>query len=152
MARKKTEKQLAKDKAWKAFSAYIRKRDCLRFTGKDDEGMCVTCKRWYPRKSLQAGHFIGGRTNAVLFNERIVYSQCYGCNVGRSGNYLEYYYFMVDELGSRDAVDELVAKLKQINIKYTLDDYKKLEQHYLESEKKLKKPQPNLEEARKVFG
>ena len=128
MAKKKSLKT-AKKEAWAAFSKYIRRRDCLRFTGDPDEGMCVTCKRSYPFKKLQAGHFIGGRTNAVLFDERIVHSQCYGCNVGRSGNYLEYFYFMEKELG-REAVDDLVIELKNKTIKYTYDDYVEKKREY----------------------
>lgn len=127
---KKSKKQLAKEKAWSSFSRYIRLRDALRFTGDPDEGQCVTCLRTYPTKSLQAGHFIGGRTNAVLFAEDIVYSQCYGCNVGRSGNYLDYYYFMERELGSKEAVDELVRSYKQKQVVYKEHDYLELKEKY----------------------
>lgn len=109
MRRKKTPLQLAKDKAWEQYSKYIRTRDCIRFTGDPDEGMCVSCSKAYPFKKLQAGHFIGGRTSNVLFDEQITYSQCYGCNVGRGGNYLEYYYFMVKELGSHEAVEQYLS-------------------------------------------
>jgi len=106
---KKTERQLAKDKAWQSFSRYIRTRDCLRFTGDPEEGMCVTCQGLFPFKKLQAGHFISGRGNAVLFDERLVYSQCYQCNgnppFGKGGNYVEYFRFMLDEVGL-EKIDE----------------------------------------------
>ena len=117
----KSKKSLKKE-AWSAFSAYIRTRDCLRFSGNPDNGKCVTCNREYPYKKLQAGHFIGGRTNAVLFDERIVYSQCYGCNVGKSGSYLEYFYFMESEIG-RSAIDNLVVELKAKKVAYSSEDY-----------------------------
>lgn len=115
-------KKTLKKEAWSAFSAYIRTRDCIRFTNSPDDGICVTCKREYPYKKLQAGHFIGGRTNAVLFDERIVYSQCYGCNIGKSGNYLDYFYFMESEIG-RLAIDKLVKELKDKKISYSSQDY-----------------------------
>lgn len=118
---KKTAKQLAKQKAWQSFSRYIRTRDCLRFTGDPDEGRCVTCNRSYPFKSLQAGHFISGRGSAVLFDERLVYSQCYGCNVGHGGAYVEYFVFMEGEVG-REKIDEFRA-LKNTTKKYTEQDY-----------------------------
>ena len=74
--------------------------------------MCVTCKRWYPFKQLQAGHFIQGRTNAILFDERLVYTQCLGCNgrppYGKGGNYVEYFRFMEKEW-SRTILEELIA-------------------------------------------
>lgn len=129
MATHKTAK-IAKKKAWEAFSRYIRRRDCLRFTGDPDEGKCVSCDRHYPFKGLQAGHFIGGRGSAVLFAEDIVYSQCYGCNIGKSGNYLDYYYFMERELGSKEAVDEIVIHYKQLEVKYKKYDYEELEDLY----------------------
>ena len=64
-----------KKKAWAEFSKYIRLRSA------DSNGMvkCVTCPDDEPKKhwkEMQAGHFVGGRGNAVLFDEEIVYPQC----------------------------------------------------------------------------
>lgn len=131
MAKKKSDKQKAKEKAWVAFSRYIRTRDCLRFRNSLDEGICITCKREYPFKHLQAGHFISGRGNAVLFDERIVYSQCSGCNVHLRGNYVEYFVFMEKEWG-RDMIDEFRA------LKYQTKIYKVFELQALEEEFKAK--------------
>lgn len=109
---KKTPRGKAKKKAWDSFSIYIRTRDCLRFTGDPTMGKCVTCNRPYPFKQLQAGHFIQGRGNSVLFDERLVYSQCIGCNgnppYGKGGNYVEYFRFMLDEVGL-EKIDEFRA-------------------------------------------
>lgn len=128
----KTENQLAKEAAWTAFSAYIRTRDCLRFTGDPTEGMCVTCKKPYPYKRLQAGHFISGRGNAVLFDERIVFSQCYQCNgnppFGKGGNYVEYFRFMLDEVGL-EKIDEY-RHLKGSTMQYKLHDFQELEARF----------------------
>ena len=122
----------AKDKAWDSFSRYIRTRDCIRFTGEPDEGMCITCKNPFPYKKLQAGHFIGGRSNAVLFDERIVYSQCYYCNAkpprGLGGNYVEYFVFMEQEWG-REKIDEFRA-LKQQTVQYKQFDYERIRSEY----------------------
>lgn len=125
----------AKDKAWAAFSVYIRTRDCLRFTGDPTRGMCVTCKRPYPFKQLQAGHFISGRNNAVLFDDRQVYSQCYGCNVGRGGAHVEYFVFMEEEWG-RDKIDEFRAQKNQ-TVKYKAFDYERIEAEFKEKTKSL---------------
>lgn len=127
---KKSEKSKAKLKAWKAFSKYIRTRDCLRFTGDPDEGICVTCRQTYPFKKLQAGHFIGGRGNSVLFDERLVFSQCYACNVGRSGAYVEYFVFMEKEWG-REKIDEFRALKRDTKI-YKVYDYIAIEREYIE--------------------
>ena len=136
---KKTPKQLAKEKAWQSFSGYIRTRDCLRFTGDPDEGMCVTCSRFLPYKKLQAGHFISGRGNAVLFDERLVYSQCGSCNVnppyGKGGNYVEYFRFMLDEVGL-EKIDEFRA-IKNTTKQYKLHDFIELKEHFDNKTKEL---------------
>lgn len=130
--KEKTPRQIAKEAAWNQFSIYIRTRDCIRFTGKPDEGKCITCGRPYPFKKLQAGHFIPGRGNAVLFDERIVYSQCIGCNgnppYGKGGNYIEYFVFMEHEWG-RDMIDEFRA-LRHSNVKYSLSDLENIKELY----------------------
>ena len=92
--RKKSPLELAKDAAWDAFSIFIRTRDCIKYTGTVDNGMCVTCNRPYPFEKLQAGHFIAGRTNAILLDEDLCHTQCYGCNMGRSGAHVEYFVWM----------------------------------------------------------
>lgn len=128
----KTPRQKAKDAAWRQFSIYIRTRDCLRFSGRPDLGKCVTCKRVYPFKQLQAGHFIQGRTNSVLFDERLVYSQCLGCNgnppMGKGGNYVEYFIFMEEEWG-RIMIDEFLA-LKYKTVIYKIPDFQRMEQEF----------------------
>lgn len=132
---KSTPYSLAKKKAWAAFSDFIRTRDCIRFKNDPNEGMCITCKREYPKKQLQAGHFIDGRSNAVLFDERIVYSQCAGCNLnpprGKGGNQVEYFIFMEQEWG-RDKIDEFRA------LKYHTKKYKEFELEELAEEFKQK--------------
>lgn len=131
---KRTERQKAKDKAWAEFSRFIRIRDCLRFTGDPTLGKCVTCDREYPFKQLQAGHFIQGRGNAVLFDERLVYSQCVGCNgnppIGKGGNYVEYFVFMEKEWG-REMIDEFRA-LKHKTVIYKIPDYERMAEEFKE--------------------
>lgn len=153
---KKKEKspyEKAKGKAWDACSAYVRTRDCLRFTGKADEGMCITCKRWYPYKKLQAGHFIPGRGNSVLFDTRVIYSQCIGCNgnppMGKGGNYIEYFVFMEEEWG-REMIDEFRA-LKNKTVKFTIDELDDIRRRFIEARQKLlTTPKPAVDVS--VFG
>lgn len=139
--RQSTPRKKAKEKAWNAFSAYIRTRDCLRFTGNPNEGMCITCNNFKPYKELQAGHFIGGRGNMVLFDERIVYSQCGHCNgkppIGLGGNYVEYTFFMIDEWGT--AQTQEFTKLRHQTKKYTIQDFIEIERIYKEKLKELTK-------------
>lgn len=117
-----------KKKAWTAFSIYIRTRDCLKTTGSVDSGACVTCNVEYPFKQLQAGHWIPGRTNAVLFSEEGVHAQCYGCNNGKNGNPIAYWLFMEVTYG-RDTMDRLILDSNQ-TIKYKTWDYDAIADKY----------------------
>lgn len=107
----------AKKKAWDAFSKYIRARD----------KKCVTCGAV---TNLQAGHFIGGRHNSVLFDERNCHAQCYGCNVGKKGNMVQYYKFMFKRYG-QNVIDEL-QELDTLIVQYKTTDYLELERFYKE--------------------
>jgi len=131
--KKKTPRASAKQKAWDVFSLYIRTRDCIRFTGDPEQGMCVTCKNPFPRTKLQAGHYVGGRGNAVLFNEKIVYSQCAYCNqkppMGLGGNYAAYTLFMFDEGYTRAEIEGFLA-LKGTTKQYKLNDFIEIEAKY----------------------
>lgn len=126
----------AKQKAWREFSRFIRLRDCIRTTGSDEYGLCITCGKRVPFKSSQAGHFIAGRTNAVLFNEDIVHLQCYGCNVCKHGEQLEYYYAM-KKLGYTEEQITEFRKLRHKTVKYKESDYKKIAETYSNKYKSL---------------
>ena len=116
-------KQL-KDKAWKLFSRYIRLRDCLKTTGTLTHGTCITCGKVYQFESLQAGHFIAGRSNAVLFDEQGVFAQCYSCNVGKHGNLLEYRRKIIEMYG--EGADELMEKESKKTKKFTIEELEEL--------------------------
>lgn len=133
MARKIT-KTRAKDRAWKAFSLYIRTRDTIE---RNDVriGSCVTCQKVYPLQQLQAGHFIPGRRNSVLFNEDIVHAQCYGCNVGLYGNPRAYDKFMRSKYSPEEI--EKFDRLPNKSIKYSVLDYLDIEAEYKEKTKRL---------------
>ena len=86
-------------KLWPIFSRYIRMRDCLEATGTITHGVCCTCGRGYPTGKLQAGHFIPGRADSILFEPTCVHSQCYRCNVLRQGEWVKYFRYMEDKCG-----------------------------------------------------
>lgn len=134
---KKPSLKSIKKKAWDQFSIYIRTRDCLATTGHADEGICVTCREVKPFKNLQAGHFIGGRNNAVLFQERGVHAQCYSCNAKHIGNGrpIEYWLYMEQTYG-REVIDELVAESRKTVIR-KIHDYIELREHYKVATEKL---------------
>ncbi len=86
-------------KLWPVFSRYIRMRDCLEATGTITHGVCCTCGRSYPISKLQAGHFIPGRADSILFEPTCVHSQCYRCNVLRQGEWVKYFRYMEQKYG-----------------------------------------------------
>ena len=108
--KKKTAAKLKKD-AWKVFSLYIRTRDAIKTTKTLDNATCITCNKTYPIKNLHAGHFIPGRKNSILFDERGVNAQCGVCNLWLKGNVVEYYEKMLSMYG-HGVIQELRAKNK----------------------------------------
>jgi len=69
-----------KEKAWKAFSIYIRTKWAIIQTGSPDYAVCITCERQYQTQLLHAGHMFPGRMNSVLFSEKFIFPQCPTCN------------------------------------------------------------------------
>jgi hypothetical protein len=112
---KKKSLKTIKKKAWTVFSEYIRKK----YATKDGYVDCVTCNRVLPWNQMQAGHFIDGRNNTVLFCETGVHPQCMRCNIFLKGNKIEYYKFMQKNFGE-EMIDELRFRAKQTKF-YTTD-------------------------------
>ena len=78
----------------------------------------------YPYEKLQAGHFIAGRTNGILFEPRAVHAQCVGCNMYGGGQHAKYERFMLDRYGA-SVIEELYAVARSYR-KYTIDDLREL--------------------------
>lgn len=150
MKKKKTPLALAKEAAWKEFSLFIRTRDSIKTTGGTDWCVCVSCEDKRPRTGLyciQAGHFIAGRNNAVLFSEDGVHGQCQMCNHGIKGrkkphSSIIYYQFMENEYG-RDRIDELVLESNQM-VKYKIWDFETIAKKYYEKTEALLENHQNI--------
>jgi len=122
----------AKKKAWKAFSLWVRLKDTEEF---DKCVRCYTCGKITDYKNMNAGHGIGGRNNAILFEERVVRPQCAGCNIWGRGQYQIFTRKLIDELGLA-TYDEIVSKAR-IPVKYRIADYEAIEADYKERIKNL---------------
>jgi hypothetical protein len=72
-----------KKKAWSLFSEYVRRKHA----DPDGYARCYTSGQRLHWKELQCGHAIGGRHNAVLFDEEICRPQSVRDNVFLRGNY-----------------------------------------------------------------
>jgi len=120
-----------KTKAWSLFSKYIRLRDALATIGNNRQCKCITCediRNIYGMGCMQAGHFIPGRNNAVLFNEEQVHGQCYVCNKIKSGNWVEYERVMVKRHG-RAEVERMKADAEK-TVKMTAQDMVDIQEKY----------------------
>ena len=77
------------NRAWKAFSRYVRKRG----ESFDGTAECVTCGKRYPvegRGCIQAGHYISRRFKSLKFHPLNVWPQCYNCNINLAGDAVVY--------------------------------------------------------------
>ena len=104
--------RLLKKRAWTLLSK------CIRIEASDSLGMCrcVTCGVSKPWIEMQSGHFIAGRTNSILFDERGIHVQCPACNLWRNGAFIEYFIFMEAKYG-RPVIEALRA-LKYKTVKF----------------------------------
>lgn len=124
-----------KKQAWDAFSKYIRVRDWSengeQYIGDKKAAPCVTCRKVYPIEGqgcLQAGHFIPGRKNAVLFRDDQVFAQCRQCNLYKYGHWTAYEEFMIDRY-SKEEVEQMKLDAKQ-EVIYKIPDYIELEERF----------------------
>jgi len=128
-----------KKSLWKIVSQYVRLRDALETTGTKDKLRCCTCGALIPAfgpDGAQAGHFVAGRNNAVLFDERGIHGQCKRCNLFRGGEPLLYRRFMVRKYGEKVA-EEMINKRYE-TVMYTASDLENLIEEYTEKLNELK--------------
>lgn len=116
-----------KNKAWKAFSEYIRRKHA----NLDGFVECVTCgerKHW---KEVDAGHFVPGRNNTVLYDERLVHPQCKSCNRNH-GEQFKYAQFLKSEYGYTDEQIEGFLSLKNVTKRMTASEHREVFELYRE--------------------
>jgi hypothetical protein len=126
-----------KTKCWTLFSEIVRDQGCER-----GYGNCVTCGKRKHFSELQAGHFIQGRHNSILFDFRGCHPQCFHCNIGLKGNVLNYYDYMKAKYGMK-VINELRRLDKQTK------QFKVYELEELHTALKLMKYQLSERQARK---
>lgn len=95
MARTRS-KKTQQAETWKAFSRFIRIRDCIRTTGTPFRGACFTCGRELRYGELQAGHIISRSYSNALYNPNVVFAQCVTCNYKYEGNHVLGLFMLAD--------------------------------------------------------
>lgn len=98
---KKSVSQLKKQ-CWDLCSEFNRRKDS-DWRGYVKCCTCPTVKMW---NEGDAGHFLAGRTNGILFDDRGIHFQCKSCNGFRGGEQAIYKDFMLKQYG-QEVIDEL---------------------------------------------
>ena len=127
--------------AWIAFSKYIRTRDGHGHL----TGPCCTCGKHYPLFGIgcmQAGHYVAGRTNAILFEETGCHAQCYNCNINLKGNTINYRAFMDRTYGKVER--ERIEHLRFVTVKYSPCELEAIRDKYKEKRIELMKSQRGI--------
>ena len=124
--RKPKKKSLVKYKkeTWAEFSRYIR----MKYADENGMVVCVTCGAVKHYRDQQAGHFLDGRRNSVLFDERNVHPQCVKCNMFNGGAKVAYYDYMRGRYG-QEVIDELKLLDKQER-KFTVIELQEMAKRY----------------------
>lgn len=99
---------ILKKKADAIFSTYIR----LKYADENLNVQCFTCDKVLPYKKIQNGHFYSRGILSLRYDEQNCRPQCYGCNIAKSGNYIEYYKRLEKEIG-KGGMDYLEYKRHQ---------------------------------------
>jgi len=104
----------------------------------EGECVCVTCgvgKPWNASNHLgsdgiDAGHFLGGRCNAIILDERGIHPQCTACN-RNGGNPEMYNAYMLHRYG-QEVIDELKRAKAQKRVTYTRHELAERRVDYLD--------------------
>jgi len=115
--RRSATRKLAKAKADKYFSLYIRLRDTVK--------PCVTCGNY---TELECGHFISRRFESVRFDEKNANGQCSKCNGFEYGNQYQHG-VIVDKIHGKGTAEELLLKSK-MSCKRNQFDYEWISQEF----------------------
>lgn len=106
------------DFADRVFSEFVR----LTYVREDGMCQCCTCKKRFHRTVIQNGHYKKRSSYKYRFSMDNCHPQCETCNVFLSGNYREYYLFMVDKYG-----EEKERSIREDNSTKKLLDYDLIE-------------------------
>lgn len=117
-----------KKTVWKSCASYVKYRESDSF----GKVKCVTCNKILSiyDQECNAGHFISGRGNMVLFDDPHIFPQCNCCNLQGAGEQYKYAQFLRLKYGYDDnAIDE-IRSMRHKTKKYTIDELKLIKYNY----------------------
>lgn len=112
-----------KEKAWKQFSIYVRRKDS------DFYGItsCFTCGNKVHWKDANAGHYKYGKLD---FDEMNVNVQCVSCNKWKSGRLDKYSLNLIKKYGL-DKVEDLDERASRLTVeKYPMEYFVEVYHRY----------------------
>jgi len=112
--KKKSPREILRDKAWTTFSKWIRNRD----------GKCITCATG---KAENAGHYWHGKLD---FDEININGQCVRCNKWNSGNLASYTQYLLEKYGIEEFNKLTDRKNKAVAEYRTEEDYQEIIKKY----------------------
>lgn len=113
----------AKDTLDKAFSVYIRRRDC-----RDGCGQCISCGKRIDFATCDAGHYIPRTHAATRWNTQNVNAQCRVCNRMKDGNPTGYRRGLIVRYGL--AAVEHLERQRHTTVRLTDADYRTLTEFF----------------------
>jgi hypothetical protein len=117
-----------KERLWKVFSEFIRRREADPHTGLV---ACVTCGKQDHWKNMDAGHYHARTTGlALYFHEANVWPQCTGCNRFRHGNIPAFSLFLQNRFGpgilpELDEIRRTFRKISETDYLELIAEYQK---------------------------
>lgn len=117
-----------KKTVWKSCATYIKYRE----SSSNGTVKCVTCPKILSiyDQDCQAGHFIPGRGNSVLFDDAHIFPQCAECNCWGGGRQFLFGVFLKNKYGYNDQVLKEMQSLRHKIIKYSMEELKELKNSY----------------------
>ena len=82
----------------------------IRMEAADNDGFarCCTCGHYHQWQTMDAGHYVGGRSATVVLEESGIHPQCKECNLYKHGNQEAYQRWMLTHYGQAE-IDRLLA-------------------------------------------
>ena len=130
--RKSKTKKLAKDKADRYYSEYVRR------SNSDSNGLtkCVTCGKVSHWKNMHTGHFMSRRYESTRYDERNTGVQCVSCNTFHQGRQFRFAQH-IDKKHGEGTAEQLEMKSKML-CKRNQFDYEYIAKEYKDKIKSLK--------------
>lgn len=76
---------------------------------RDEANQCYTCKKWFPIKKLQCGHYLSRFYKAARWDDDNTRPQCMMCNMWKRGDLVVFRQNLVAEIGV-ERVESVEAK------------------------------------------